>query len=425
MFVYIQESGIVVWILGIVTYFILNFFTKGIQVSFLDSLGFLNINIAFATTTLFSLYSLGMIDWSETVNTVLITIAFYLGIYITARYHGRRIRSYVENNHLERIVQTDRLLSNNLVILGLISIGLSVFFAFLLLSSGDISDDRIIIAKSLKGPDLIKHGTSLLFIYVAILSLLVRKNKISIVFLVLSIGTAFFSGSKGFIIPYSIAYFTLTNLLFPDRKQTFKTIAIVFTIIASSSFVKVFWGSNIVEAFFEIINRLFSSGDTYYYAFYLTDVSKLFDDYNFFSYLLHPFTSLFFIKGYDYPIGTNLFGKVTGDYSGYGPNATLSIVLMVLLKGNIFFTTLISFLFGVFVCKLRIWGLRALFGYSSTPPFWRLAIFIVCFVLPPDLFVDIGLFEQACISVFAVVFALSIFYEISGLSYGVKRKQHG
>jgi hypothetical protein len=138
--------------------------------------------------------------------------------------------------------------------------------------------------------------------------------------------------------------------------------------------------------------------------------------------IMHPFTSLISIRGYDYPIGANLFGKVTGDYSGYGPNAYLPVVLIVLLKGNIFFATLISFLFGSLVCSLRIYGLKMLSGYKTFPPFWRISIFIVCFVITPDIFVDVGLFEQALIAISFIVISLSIFYEISGYSYGNSKK---
>jgi hypothetical protein len=326
------------------------------------------------------------------------------------------------HNHLHEITMQDGLLSKNLVIIGFTSIVLTIVFSIILLSQGSISDDRIIIAKSLRAPDLIRQGALTLFPYIALLSFMVRKNKLSILLFLISIFASFFSGSKGFFIPYSIAYFTLNKLLYPQNKGSIKNILIVCLIIFSSSLVKVFWGSNPSDAFFEIINRLFSNGDTYYYAYHLTDISRLFDDYSFFSYFLHPFTSLISIRGYDYPIGANLFGKVTGDYSGYGPNAYLPVVLIVLLKGNIFFATLISFLFGSLVCSLRIYGLKMLSGYKTFPPFWRISIFIVCFVITPDIFVDVGLFEQALIAISFIVISLSIFYEISGYSYGNSKK---
>ncbi len=421
MFAYILESGIFVWLTGIFVFVLLNLLTKKIQVSFLDSLGFLNANVAFSLTTLFSLYSLGLIGTNDVVEASLITASFYAGIFIVSTLNKKKIKKLIEHSQLYKTTMEDGLLSKNLIIIGSVSIVLTTIFSILLLSQGGISDDRIIIAKSLRGPDLIRQGASVLFCYISLLSFMVRRNKLSIVFLVISITVSFFSGSKGFLIPYAIAYFTLNKLLYPQKNETNKNIVIVCLILLSSSLVKVFWGSNPVAAFFEIINRLFSSGDTYYYAYHLVDKSKLFDDYSFFSYLLHPFSSLISIKGYNYPIGANLFGRITGDYSGYGPNAYLPIVLIILLKGNAFFAILISFLFGSFVCVSRIYGLKIL-GKFTTPPFWRISIFIVCFVLTPNIFVDIGMFQQSFIAIFVIVIFLSIFYEMSGYSYGIQKK---
>lgn len=421
MFAYILESGIFVWLIGIFIFFLLNLLTKTIRVSFLDSLGVLNINVALSLTTLFSLYSLGLIEINDVFEASLITTSFYIGIFLISTLNKKKIKKIIEHNQLYETTMEDGLLSKNLIIIGSISIVLTAIFSILLLSQGSISDDRIIIAKSLRGPDLIRQGASVLFCYISLLSFMVRKNKLSIVFLIISIAVSFFSGSKGFLIPYSIAYFTLNKLLYPEKKEINKNIIIICLILLSSSLVKVFWGSSLIVAFGEIINRLFSSGDVYYYAYHLTDKSKLFNDYSFFSYLLHPFSSLISIKGYNYPIGANLFGRVTGDYSGYGPNANLPIVLIILLKGNVFFSTLISFLFGSFVCFSRICGLKIL-TRCTTPPFWRISIFIVLFVLTPDIFVDIGMFQQSFIAIFAIVIFLSIFYEVSGYSYGIQKK---
>jgi hypothetical protein len=418
MFSYIQEVGIFSWIFGILIFFLLNFLTKRVQVSFLDSLGFLNINVTFAMTTLAALYSLDFVQLDDFTNASLITFSFYLGIFLISLLNRKKIKKLIQNNNLYDITVKDGLLSKNLVIIGLLCIISTVLFSILLASQGSISDDRIIIAKSLRGPDLIRQGSSILFPYIALLSLFVRRNKISIVFFAVSIFASLFSGSKGFFIPYAIAFFTINKLLYPQKKDILKNVSIIFLIIISACLVKIIWGSKPSEAFFEIINRIFSSGDAYLYAFHLTDINSLFDDYSFFPYLLHPFTSLFFVRGYEYSLGTNLFGRVTGDFSGYGPNAYLPVLLIVLLKGNIFIATLVSFFFGSVICSLRVYGLRMLSEFRRIPPFWRISTFIAFFCLTPDIFVDIGLFEQALIILFVIVISLSVFYEILGYSYG-------
>jgi hypothetical protein len=417
MFSYIQEVGIFSWIFGILVFFLLNFLTKRIQVSFLDSLGFLNINVTFGMTTLAALYSLDFVRLDDFINASLVTFSFYLGIFLISLLNRKKIKRLIQNNNLYDIATKDGLLSKNLVIVGLLCIVLTILFSILLASKGSISDDRIVIAKSLRGPDLIRQGSSILFPYIALLSLFVRRNKISIVFFAVSIFASFFSGSKGFFIPYAVAFFTINKLLYPQKKDIIRNVSIIFLIIISACLVKIIWGSKPSEAFFEIVNRIFSSGDAYFYAFHLTNLNSLFDDYSFFPYLLHPFTSLVFVKGYEYSLGTNLFGKATGDFSGYGPNAYLPVLLIVLLKGNISIATLVSFIFGSVICSLRIYGLRMLSEFKKTPPFWRISAFIVFFCLTPDIFVDVGLFEQSLIVIFALVISLSVLYEILGYSY--------
>ncbi len=119
-------------------------------------------------------------------------------------------------------------------------------------------------------------------------------------------------------------------------------------------------GTSWTNAFFF---RLSISGDAYVYMFVYDMYDDLKYQYNVVTYILHTFTSPFGIKLIPYNIGVALYGGVTGNYSGFGPNPQYISEGMIFL--GLYLAPLYTFLIGcitsfgrnIFIGKLGNFGL--------------------------------------------------------------------
>lgn len=388
------------------------------MVSEFDSFGFINLVASFSIAMVVSLYSLGQISLDDVLRLGALFVAFYIGIFVVAIRYRSLVSAAVDMRIMRALLSRDALSQINVYVFGVGVTVLTVLFSIMLFSSGQMLDDRILLAKSFREIDLIRQGLMAVFPFYAIGMYLLEKRKVYLYMVVLTILASFFSGSKGFLLSYVIAYFTMDELVNGKRGvfDYLKRAHLLVMVFLSAVMVKIFWGDDIVLAAYSVFYRFFASGDVYYYAYVVGDYKLLYDKYNIFSYLLHPFTALVGVRGYDWPLGVALFEQVTGDSSGYGPNAQWPILILVLLKGSFAAAVAVSILVGALVALSRVYALKLL-GSNKIPPFWRMSLFTVFFSLVPILFIDIGLFQQGLIAVLFVAFIMSIFYELMGVKY--------
>lgn len=400
------------------SFVLFRFLSKGVMVSEFDSFGFINLVASFSIAMVVSLYSLGQISLDDVLRLGALFVAFYIGIFVVAIRYRSLVSAAVDMRIMRALLSRDALSQINVYVFGVGVTVLTVLFSIMLFSSGQMLDDRILLAKSFREIDLIRQGLMAVFPFYAIGMYLLEKRKVYLYMVVLTILASFFSGSKGFLLSYVIAYFTMDELVNGKRGvfDYLKRAHLLVMVFLSAVMVKIFWGDDIVLAAYSVFYRFFASGDVYYYAYVVGDYKLLYDKYNIFSYLLHPFTALVGVRGYDWPLGVALFEQVTGDSSGYGPNAQWPILILVLLKGSFAAAVAVSILVGALVALSRVYALKLL-GSNKIPPFWRMSLFTVFFSLVPILFIDIGLFQQGLIAVLFVAFIMSIFYELMGVKY--------
>ena len=415
------------FIFMIATFFLLRFLSYKLLTTEFDILALTTLNVALSTSLLFVFYILDLVSISDLYEIGFLYLSVYFGIYLSSLIWRKKLKFYINNDQKEslivRLYNVDTLAEKNLLILGWLLIFITMFFGIILLTQGEFSDERIVFAKSYRWLNILLTGCQTIFIPYSIGYYLVKRNKTIGIMILLNLMVSFLSGSKGFAIAYVVNFLIMSSFI--DRKKSlFKKVKIsyIFGLIISlisPTFLIMFWTKNsFAEATQIFLSRIYSSGDIFYYSFIVGDYRELFGNYNFFSYLLHPFTSIFGIRGYEWPIGAELFGMLNNqvEISGYGPNPHIPILSLVLLNGNLLFSVFFCFLNGVFISWSRVFSVKILQN-EHINPFLRISAFSLFFMATPGIVIDLAQFEFTFISVISVVLILTCIHKIIGLSY--------
>jgi hypothetical protein len=418
MYSFIEEYIPILVFIFILTFLIFRHLTERIRISEFDSLGIINITVTFSVVLLFSFFLGEYINLQQLIQILTLIFSFYFGIYLVSMYFKPSLKRGRRKEVLE-LFAYDNLKNINLVMMLVFNSLIGVLFAILLLKNYSSPGERLLVAKSYRAIDIIRIGISSVLPYYAVGLYLLTKKKIylAVIFLLTVIG--FFSGSRGFLLQYIVTYFTLDGLINGKRDIKFyiRRSYLFFIFITSAVLVKIFWGATTQEALMDILDRILASGDIYYFSFIIGDYTQLFGEYNLISYILHPFTSIIGIRGYEFPIGALILSTAGLEVVGVGPNPHLPIVSLILSNGVYLFSLFFSFLVGCFVCISRIVAINFI-AKRKIPPYWRIAFFSVFFDSVSSLYADIGYFEFVLIGTFVVTVIFSIFYEfILGLRY--------
>jgi hypothetical protein len=424
MIEFVSEYILPYLICTIVIFIVTRFLTSKLTNTELDVFATVNSNVAFSTSLLFIFYLLGLVNLDDLLQIIGLYFSFYLGIYLSSLIWQNKFIFYLNNNNsIQKVFIIDNLGKNNILTIGLILFVITAFFAIILLLQGEASDDRVVFAKAYRWINIVLTGSQTIFIPYAIGHYLVKKTPRVGVIIILNVICSFFSGSKGFIIQYIITFFMMNTIINGKKswlkKIKLKYIFLLITLLVSPIAMIMFWrGEGFYDAAILVLDRLYASGDIYYYSFVAGDYTKLFGEYNFISYLLHPFTSIIGIRGYEWPIGSELFAMANkqSEVLGYGPNPHLPILSLVILNGNFLLAIIFCFFVGVFVTWSRLFSLRIM-QITNIPPFWRIAIFSLFFMFSPLVVIDIAQFQFMLVGVLFVIAILSMIYKIMGLKY--------
>lgn len=152
------------------------------------------------------------------------------------------------------------------------------------------------------------------------------------------------------------------------------------------------------NALTEIAFRIARSGDVYLYSFVIGDYKQLYGYYDPLSYILHPFSSLLGVRGYDYPFGAQILDSVGLEVTGVGPQDHMTMLSLVFFQDRI----VPIFIFTCFFAALIVFSI--VFAYR----FYRKSTSYLCF----RVFIFTAFYSQA-INIFVGVNAFSFYVVIS------------
>lgn len=404
MIYYVLMSPLLPLLVLVISFFVIRFLTGKIRINEFDAIGQLNLNTSFSLSSLTALAGVGYVESDDFLLIGGLYLLFYLVVWITSLVTvDRQLQSQKRFGFDSKLFADPRYQYVVATVTGVIFALTSLFFAYILVSQGLSGDDRIALAKDYRVLDIIRRGFLMIFTYYSISCFLYRRDKYLLGLLLFNIFIAFFSGSKSFVAEYLTAYITVETLIKGTQQTNLKKyLPIIFFVLLFTVGAVMFWqGKNFGESVESIANRLFASGDIFYYAFVHNDYKTLFGEYDFWSYIFHPFTSLVGVRGYEWPIGALLFAQPGMELKGFGPNPQLPMTALILLNGNIWLSALFCSFMAMLLVFANNFALRFL-QIRSLPTVLRTSVFAVLFVRASVILVDFSLVAIDLISVLAM-----------------------
>lgn len=404
MIYYVLESPFLPLLVLVLSFVVMRLLTSRIQVNEIDAVGQLNINTAFSLSSLTALGVLGYVQEEELLTIGSLYLLFYGVVWFTAMgMIDRKTLAQQEFGYEPQLFSDPHYQYIVATVTGLILAGMSIFFAYILVSKGLSGDDRIAVAKDFRFLDIIRRGFATVFTYYSISCFLQRRDPYLLGLLLLNITIGFFSGSKSFFAEYLTAYITIDSLIKGRRQVQFKKyLPLVAVVVTFTLGAIMFWQNvDLGGALERLFNRFFASGDIFYYSFVYNNYQNLFGEYNFWAYLFHPFTSLVGIRGYEWPIGSLLYAQPGMEIQGFGPNPQLPMTALILLQGNFWLSALFCGVMAALMVVARQFALGVL-ERRSLPTVLRTSVFAICFVKASVILVDFSLVAIDLIAVFAM-----------------------
>ncbi|MDB5362699.1 MAG: hypothetical protein JWO51_3996 [Rhodospirillales bacterium] len=406
-------------------FFVFRLFSGSVKVHEFDDFGFVNLIMSFSMAVTDYACYLGIMPESAFFETNINVGAFYAAVF----YFGKtlNVRGYVFNNSKK---YRDLFYSYPNIIffwqfLFVIFLLSALFFSYLQVVTGLSPEDRIVFAKNFRIVDIFRTGSANILLPLAALHFVIFKSRKSLFLIVAFALISSMNGSKSFVLIIGSAFFVARGLYrgYSSFVSDIKSAAIVaIPVSASVIFVIFFYTGDFDEAVYGLVRRVFYAGDVFLYAYIFTDYHNLFDLYDPITYLLHPFLRLFGFQGYELPVGAALASNAFGLTNGTGPNANLSVVALVLMRGDVWLSAIFCACGGALVAGTKYASSRILLQ-ERLPAIWRLVASLVLF---PSawLLIDIGTWEQVFITV-GLVFGLTTFiFEFLGGNYFKNAKEN-
>jgi hypothetical protein len=414
MIYYVLESPFWPLLVLILSFYGLRWLTSRIQLNEFDSIGQLNLNTAFSLSSLTALSVLGYVDSDNWLLIGSLYIVFYVVVWITSLLTMDRQLTKKQDLGFDRELFSDHRYQYLVATMtGVILALSSLFFVYILVTQSLSGDDRIALAKDYRVMDIIRRGFSTVFTYYSISCFLYKRDRYLLGLIIFNIAIGFFSGSKSFVVEYLTAYITIDTLIKGRNQVSFKKyLPLIAIVLMGTVGTVMFWqNSNFTDAWITIFNRLFASGDIFYYSFIHNNYKNLFGTYDFWSYLAHPFTSLLGIRGYEHPIGSLLYVQANEEIKGFGPNPQLPMTAIILLQGNFWLSALFCGVMGIILVLSRNFALKVL-QIRSLPMVLRTSVFAICFVKSAVILVDFSLLAIDLIAVFSMIGVTLVFRRI-------------
>lgn len=155
-----------------------------------------------------------------------------------------------------------------------------------------------------------------------------------------------------------------------------------------------------------ILNRVMMSGDIYLFSFVLGDYRELIGFYDPLKYFLHPFSSLFGIRGYDYPLGAQILSTAGIPVTGVGPQDHMTILALTFFPDSY----LAIFIFTIYICLIIVFFMIInfyIFSLKKIHITLRSIIFTLIYIQIINIFVGINAFS---FNIILIALAIVIYF---------------
>lgn len=355
------------------------------------------IAMPFSAALLCSLCAFGLISWDKFILFAVVLLGYLAGARTVGTFFGRETFREL----LLRVTGSFRLTEIYAVLVA--TLALTLVLAALGLVLGAQGDARQAFGRLLRPLIILQNGL-FMFSLVMLLARGLPTTRVVLWLVALVVLSMPFSG-KAILLPV-LFWFGLK--LFMQRRAISLRMALGF-------FLLVFLGAGVMAlvaygvsgaagAVFFVLNRLILFGDVYIYAYQADALDAIRNNYSvsFLSYVMHPVTSLFGVRGYDKPLGSTLASEVTGQDLLTGPNPQLPVLLDYFFPDDLSTACFIAFIFGLLAMAIRPIGI-ALAGSRSR--YVRLGGVVAAIFGPSAGFIDSSQVLISLVGIVAITFA--------------------
>lgn len=384
--------------IALVIYFILIFQYKKLNKTlFLNPVSPILLVFAISISTVNYFYRTGDMNDREYYILMLEFMIYFIFIFIAPFFVKTK---YTNLSNYMNISKFDIQITK---IIFYISLIIGLFYIFLLWANYGSGDERFILNRNMRELMLLNNLFSIWALYMSSLIYSKTKEKIFLYFVIVLILLTSFMGAK------SAAILALLVFLFfyvQCNKINIKYLFLIVIVGISLLVIPVyFMYGNPIE---KILTRIFWSADIYIWAFKLGDYKQFIDYYDPFSYILHPYSSLIGIRGYEYNFGAQIIESANLIVNGMGPQDHMPMLGLIFFNDCLLCIIVFTFIFS-FLMLFTIVFVFYFFSKTNISLSFRVMTFSLLYTTSFNMFLSINIYSFSIVIVLLGLCIYSIF----------------
>ncbi|WP_301376145.1 hypothetical protein [Aliarcobacter butzleri] len=380
----------------LVIYFILIFQYRKLNKSlFLNPVSpiLLVFSISIATVNYF--YRIGDMNDNEYFTLMIQFFIYFIFLFITPWFVKNR---YINLSNYMNITRFDIQIAK---IIFYISITIGLIYIFLLWWKYGSGDERFILNRNMRELMLFNSLFSIWALFLSSVIYSKTKQKKFLYYVVILILLSGFMGAKSTpvigLLVFLFFYFQCNKI---NAKYLFIIGGIGICLLILPTY---FMYGNPLE---KILTRIFWSADMYIWAFSIGDYKQFIDYYNPISYILHPYSSLIGIRGYEYNFGAQIIESANLSANGMGPQDHMPM-LGLIFYNNCFLCIMV---FSIIFASIMLFTILFVFYFFSKTNIslsLRVMIFSLLYTTSFNMFLSVNIYS---FNIIIAILGLSIYF---------------
>lgn len=291
-----------------------------------------------------------------------------------------------------------------------ISLIFSTIYIFFLWGNYSSGSDRFILNRNMRELMLFNTLFSIWALSMSSVIYSKTKEKRFLYYAIIIIILSAFMGARSASLfnSFIFLFFYLQCNTISKRNYFILLIILIFILIIPTYFMY----DNVFEM---LINRIFLSADIYLWSFVTGDYRPFINYYDPIAYILHPFSSLIGIRGYEYGFGAKILETANLVVDGTGPNDQMPMLGLIFYNDCL----LCIAIFTIFFSLIMMFTIVFIFYFFSKKHIdlsLRVLIFSLLYSSSINIFVGVNAFSFNIVIALLGIIVYSIFYILKRIS---------
>lgn len=291
-----------------------------------------------------------------------------------------------------------------------ISLAISIVYISLLWKNYNSGSERFILNRNMRELMLFNTLFSIWALYMSSVIYSKTKEKTFLYYAFILIILSAFMGSRGAAIQgFLIFLFFYLQCNKIKKKYFLLLIIIAMCLVVLPTY---FMYENALEM---ILNRVFLSADIYLWSFVIGNYKPFIDYYDPVSYILHPFSSLIGIRGYEYGFGAQILETANLIVDGTGPNDQMPMLGLIFYNDCLLCIAIFTIIFSL-IMMFTIIFVFYLFSKIHISLSLRVLVFSFLYYSSINIFIGVNAFSFNIVITLLGISVYFIFYILRDIS---------